>query len=89
MYNCSLGTSCTYFNALVSNLFNPALLLLSVVAVLIFLWGVVEFLWSLQKGEDSKDGKQHMLWGLVGLFIIFGAWGIFQVIQSTVNSLGH
>lgn len=86
---CSLlsGSSSTLCKALVQNLINPALLLLTGVAGLIFFWGVVQFLWNIQKGGDTKDGKMHMLWGVIGLFIMLAAWGILTIIENTVVGL--
>ena len=73
--------------ALKVNIINPALLLLSGVALLIFAWGIVEFLLALNKGEKgSNEGKQHMLWGVVGMFIIVSAFAIMGILQSTVSS---
>ena len=79
----------TLLNALTTNLLNPAMLLLTGIAGLIFMWGLLQFLWELQKGGDSKEGKQHMLWGTVGLFIMVGAYGIIVILENTVNSFGH
>ncbi|MEI7720016.1 MAG: hypothetical protein WCI89_02305 [bacterium] len=87
---CPSGASyCTIVGALVNNIINPALLLLSGVALLIFSWGIVQFLISLNKGEKGTgEGKQHMLWGMVGMFILLFAFAIFNVLVKTVASLG-
>ncbi len=80
----------TLVNNLTAALVNPAILLLFAVALLYFIWGLVQFLIALNMGgKDSKTGKQHMLWGTVGMFIMVAAYGIYTLIQSTVNSIGH
>lgn len=33
--------------------------------------------------EDLKTGKRHLLWGLIGLLIMFGAQGILMIIKGT------
>jgi len=78
--------------ALVNNvtkvLINPAILLLFAVALILFLWGLVQFLIELNvKGKSSGKGKQHMLWGLVGMFIMIAAYGIFNLISGTICSI--
>jgi len=63
------------------------MLLLTGVAGLVFVWGLVEFLWALRKGDNPKKGQDHMIWGLIGLFIMVASWAIIQVIQRTVIGL--
>ena len=87
---CPSGASyCTIVSALVTNIINPALLLLSGVALLVFVWGIVKFLLALSQGEKgTNEGKAHMLWGVVGMFIIVTAFGIFSLLSSTVATFG-
>lgn len=66
---------------------SPAILLLFGVALVVFIWGLVKFLWALNGGGKADTGKQHMLWGLVGMFVMTAAWGIFNLIDNTVKSL--
>ena len=69
-------------------LINPAILLLFGVALVVFIWGLVQFLWAANVGgKDSATGKQHMLWGVVGMFIMVAAYGILNLIQNTLNSI--
>jgi len=88
---CPSGASyCTLIDLLVKNIVNPTLLLLSGIALLVFGWGIVEFLIALSQGEKgTNEGKAHMLWGVVGIFIIVTAFGIFNFLASTVASLGR
>lgn len=52
---------------------------------LLFLWGLVKFLWNVGEGGDQTEGKQHMLWGLIGMFIMVSIWGIITLIDNTFN----
>ncbi len=79
----------TLVNNLTRVLVNPAILLLFAVALVYFIWGLVQFLIVLNTGGKDKTGKQHMLWGTVGMFIMVAAYAILMLIESTVNSLGH
>jgi len=44
----------------------------------------VEFLFGVSQGSDKKeDGKQHMLWGVIGMFIMVAAMAIIRLILNT------
>ncbi len=73
------------YNALVTNIISPLLLLIETLGLVVFMWGVVEFLWGLSKDTAKKDeGKKHMLWGLVGMFVIVCAGAILSFIANSV-----
>lgn len=71
---------------LTNYIINPLIALLFAAAVLVFAWGVLQFISGLASGEQSKEeGRKHMLWGLVGLLVMTVATAI---IHLTVNSIG-
>ena len=43
----------------------------------------MEFLWNLNEGGENKEGKQHMLWGIVGMLIMISVWGILDILDNT------
>lgn len=71
-------------NKLTEEFLNPAIYLLSALAFVWFLYGVVMFILARVNGEEEgiKKGKQHMLWGLIGLVIVFSAGSIYKIITS-------
>ena len=54
-------------------------------AVLVFLWGVFEFIMGSGDEKARETGKQHIVWGLVGLFIMVSAMGIVNLIINTIR----
>lgn len=54
-------------------------------AFLVFLVGIVRFIWNADNEEKRKDGKQQLLWGIIALFVVFAIWGIIAVIAGTFN----
>ncbi|MEI6864228.1 MAG: hypothetical protein WCK46_02590 [Candidatus Adlerbacteria bacterium] len=67
---------------------KPLLALLFGIGLLVFIFGIAEFLFefNVQGNQGSKEaGKQHMLWGLVGMFIMVSAYAILKLIASTVG----
>lgn len=65
---------------------TPIITLLSLGAFLLFLWGIVEFIASSDNEEKRKTGQQHMIWGIIGLVIIFGANAIVSLLKATVGA---
>ena len=55
-------------------------------AVVAFFWGVVQYIWGLREGtpEKIKNGNQFMVWGLIGLFVMFSVYGIIKFFQGTL-----
>lgn len=56
---------------------------LIVLALAIFIWGMVTFIFAAGRGseESMKVGKSRMLWGVVGLFVIVSVWGLVQLLN--------
>lgn len=74
-------------NKVISAFINPAIALVVAAGLMVFIFGVVEYLYNLNvKGDADNEGKKHMLWGLVGMFIMFAAWAIIKVIDNTLGS---
>lgn len=65
---------------------NPILALLFGVGLLVFVWGLVQFLFKTNTtGSVDGDGKQHMFWGIVGMFIMVAVFTIIRIIANTIN----
>ncbi len=54
-------------------------------ALLVFLWGIAQFVLNSDSPTGIADGKQKMFWGVVGLFVIFSIWGILMFLGSSVG----
>lgn len=64
---------------------NPIITLITLAAFVVFIWGVVEFIQGAGNEEKRKTGQQHILWGLIGLVIVFGARAIIQILANTIG----
>lgn len=64
---------------------NPIIALLVGIAVLVFIYGVFEFVSNAESSDERKTGGQHMLWGSIGLFIMSSAYGIMNLIIGTIS----
>lgn len=64
---------------------DPLILFLFVLGFLYFLYGVYELVSAAENEEARAKGRQHIIWGLIGLFIMISFWGIMNVICRTIN----
>lgn len=54
-------------------------------ALLAFLWGVAQYI---RKGGDPgerEQGRQFMLWGVIGLAVMASVWGLVRIITNTIG----
>lgn len=65
---------------------TPIIMLMALAAFVVFLYGVVLFIASSNNEEKRRTGQMHMLWGIVGLCIIFGANAIVNLLAATVGA---
>lgn len=69
---------------ILNTVINPLIYLLFGIALLVFLWGVVEMVAKADNEAARTKGRQHIIWGLVGLAIMFSVFGFVNIIQSVV-----
>ena len=62
---------------------DPLIVLLFGLALAYFLWGGFEFVRNSDSDEGRDTGRRHMLWGIIGMFIMVAAWGIINLIINT------
>jgi len=64
---------------------NLVIELLFVLATVYFFWGVINYIGA--AGDESKlrDGKRHMIWGIVGMVIMAGAWGLVTILAEYIQ----
>jgi protein-S-isoprenylcysteine O-methyltransferase Ste14 len=52
-------------------------------ALAAFIWGVIRMV--IAQGDQNKreEGKKWLVWGILGMFVIVGLWGIVGFLSST------
>lgn len=73
----------TFLDTVKEQIVDPIITLLALAAFALFAWGVMLFIRNAENDEKRETGKRHMVWGIVGLAVIFGA----QAIMSFVGGL--
>lgn len=63
---------------------NPLIRLMFAAAVIYFLYGVFVYIKNADSESDRAKGSQHILWGLVGIVIMMGVYGILEIFTNTL-----
>jgi uncharacterized ion transporter superfamily protein YfcC len=79
-----MGAASDLIGRLVNYVISPLILLIFAAGFFLFVWGIVQFIWKLDEGAQS-DGKQHMLWGIVGMLVMVSVYGIIQMIDDSFD----
>ncbi|MEK9161025.1 MAG: pilin [Patescibacteria group bacterium] len=58
--------------------------LLYAIAFLLFLIGVVRFLFSMED-EKRNEGKKFIFWGIIGFVVLFSVWGLVKLLLSVLT----
>ena len=51
-------------------------------AVVVFVWGVISYVIGADE-EAKKKGRDKIIYGLIGLVVIFAMWGLIAIIAQT------
>ncbi len=52
-------------------------------AVILFLIGVLKYIMNADNEEERKKGAQGMIYGIIGLVVMFSFWGLIRFVQSS------
>lgn len=67
----------------INNVFVPVLF---AVAFIVFIWGAFDtFILGANSEEVKEHGKNLMLWGLIGFFVMVSVWGLVNILTGTVS----
>lgn len=66
-----------------TELWTPVATVIFAAGFMLFIWGLVRFLWNVEEGGGREEGKQHMIWGIIGMFIMVSIWSIIALLDNT------
>lgn len=69
-------------NKVISQIINPLIPVLIGIGLIVFFWGIIQFVLNADSEEKRSTGKQHMIWGIIGIFIMVSVWGIIYLLQD-------
>jgi len=64
----------------------PLIALLSAIALLVFVYGAVVYIFNGGNEMAQAKGKSHIMYGIIGLLIMVSAWGILNVVAGTIGA---
>lgn len=65
------------------SLVNGAVKVLFMAAAVFFLFGAVKYVWAGDSEEKRKEGRNFILYGLIGLAVMVSVWGIVRLIKNS------
>ena len=79
-------TFATIVNKIVSIVSGSLVPVLYALAFLYFVYGLTRYVFA--EGEENRaKGRNVMMYGLIGLVVIFGVWGFVGLLLRTLNTL--
>ncbi len=66
----------------IGNLLNSVVPVLIALGVVYFVWGVISYVISSDE-EAKKSGRDRMIYGIIGLAVIVGLWGLVGLLGNT------
>jgi Type IV secretion system pilin len=73
-------------NRTITYVVNPLVDLLIGLAVIYFLYGVFNFVRNAENPEKRIEGAKHILWGVVGIAIMFSVFTFTRIIKNTIGT---
>ncbi len=80
-----VGPIATFVGKVNRYITNPLIILMFALALVYFLYGVFEFLMNADDAEARETGKSHIMWGVIGMFIMLGVFAILHLIERTLG----
>ena len=63
---------------------NPLITLGFVIAVIVFFWGIVNLI-NKSDSSDLAKARRNVIFGIVGLVVMFSVYGILNLVLDTFN----
>ena len=79
----ALAATLTDILITVRDLTNTIVPLFMVIAVAVFLWGIVQYITASGDEEKAKSARGYIIYGLIGVFVMIAFWGIITVVATT------
>jgi hypothetical protein len=60
---------------------NVVIAVLVPLALVIFFWGLVRYIYKSDDEGERERGKETILWSLIAIFVLFSVWGILSLLN--------
>jgi hypothetical protein len=82
--NAKIADLMNYVTCIIGNSFIP---LIFTLAIVMFIWGVVQYVINPEQEEKRDKGRQFMLWGIIALAVMVSVWGLVNILGNTFGIL--
>ncbi len=73
----------TFIINTINNVLVPVLF---AIAFIVFIYGVFKtFILGAGSDDAKESGKNLMLWGLIGFFVMVSVWGLVNILTGTIS----
>ena len=55
-------------------------------AIIFFFVGLIRYIYSAGDAKGRTNGRATIIWGLIGMFVIFSLWGILHFMQVALTT---
>lgn len=83
--NGAVGATDALLQKAIQYVLQPIYQIMVVVAFLYFLFGVAMLLFQMNNPEKREQARSHLLYGVIGLFIILSVGAIIKFINTLVG----
>ena len=63
----------------------PVIEIIFGLAIILFVWGAAGLILHKDNPEGRTQSQKHILWGVVGMFIMLSAYGIIRVVAGSLG----
>ncbi len=85
--SCSLSGNLDFkgliFNFIGPCFLNPIFYLILALSIVTFVYGVFQYM--IQTGNDKQQGRDQIVWGLIGIAVLSSIWGLVSIITHTIQ----
>jgi hypothetical protein len=71
----------------ITEIYSPIYQAVVGVSIIYFVYGVAKYVMDLNNPEKQTFGKSHLLYGMIGMFIVLSVGGILDFLGGIFNGL--
>jgi len=76
----------TFLENIKAEILRPLIALMVIVALIVFAWGIIEWIYGADNDKKVEQGKKHIIYSIIGFSIIFGVWAILNTICNLIGA---
>ncbi len=72
-----------YLGRIIELIIQPLVNLIVALAVVYLIWGAAQMILKANDPKARETGRRHLIWGLIGFFIMVSVKGILAILTGT------